>query len=54
VEKLVAMTDFNNDEACLRLQRVLSKMGLDEALRNEGAKDGDIIRIGKQEFDFVE
>ena len=29
-------------------------MGVDEALRARGAKDGDIVRIGKFEFEFVD
>ncbi len=54
VEKLVAMTDFANEASCERLGRILTRMGLDEALRKWGVQDGDSIRIGKQEFDFVE
>ncbi|CJH73684.1 Spo0B-associated GTP-binding protein [Streptococcus pneumoniae] len=29
-------------------------MGVDEALRARGAKDGDLVRIGKFEFEFVD
>ncbi|MFU1722058.1 Obg family GTPase CgtA, partial [Bacillus velezensis] len=28
--------------------------GVDEALRARGAKDGDLVRIGEFEFEFVE
>ncbi|HHW07687.1 MAG TPA: GTPase ObgE [Clostridia bacterium] len=54
VERLVAMTDLENDEAVRRLQWIFRKMGLDDALRQAGAKDGDEVRIGKLVFDFVE
>ena len=36
------------------LARQLRAMGVDEALRARGAKDGDIVRIGNFEFEFVE
>ena len=29
-------------------------MGVDEALRNAGAKDGDNVAIGEFEFDYYE
>jgi len=54
VEKLVAMTDFENEAAVKRLQRIFKKMGLDQALREKGAKAGDVIQIRSLEFDFAE
>ncbi len=54
VEKHVAMTDFNNEAAIKRLQRIFKKMGLDQALREKGAKAGDVIRIRELEFDFAD
>lgn len=54
VERLVAMTDLDNDEAVRRLQWIFRKMGLEDALRNAGARHGDEVRIGKLVFDFVE
>jgi GTP-binding protein len=29
-------------------------MGVDKSLREKGAKDGDTVRIGKVEFDFMD
>ncbi|MGI6679374.1 MAG: GTPase ObgE [Dehalobacterium sp.] len=52
VEKHVAMTDFNNEAAVRRLQRIFKFMGLDQALREKGARTGDVIQIGSLEFDF--
>ena len=33
---------------------VYKRQGVDEALRERGAKDGDIVRIGNFEFEFVD
>ncbi|GGI64864.1 MULTISPECIES: GTPase ObgE [Enterococcus] len=54
LEKLLEMTNFGHDETIMRFARQLRTMGVDEALRARGAKDGDIVRIGKFEFEFVE
>jgi GTP-binding protein len=54
VEKVIAMTDLDNEEAVSRLQRRLERMGIFETLRRIGAKTGDNVRIGKIEFDYVE
>ncbi|HHT64386.1 MAG: GTPase ObgE [Bacillota bacterium] len=54
VEKHVAMTDFDNEAAVKRLQRIFKKMGLDNALREKGAKAGDVIRINNLEFVFAD
>lgn len=53
-DKLVKMTNFNQSDALERFQRILRERGVDNALREKGAKDGDVIRIGELEFDFVE
>ena len=54
LEKLFKMTNFDHDETAMRFARQLRSMGVDEALRARGAKDGDIVRIGEFEFEFVE
>jgi GTP-binding protein len=54
IEKLFAMTNFDHDETIMRFARQLRGLGVDEALRERGAKDGDIVRIGKFEFEFVD
>ncbi|MCL6445362.1 MAG: GTPase ObgE [Alicyclobacillus sp.] len=54
LEKLVKMTNFRQYDAVQRFQRILRQRGVDDALRARGAKDGDAIRIGDMEFDFVE
>ncbi|MBP2653297.1 MAG: obg 1 [Firmicutes bacterium] len=52
IEKLVAMTNFANDEGLRRFQVVWRKMDIDQALRRAGIKEGDTVRIRDMEFEF--
>ncbi|MCL5046577.1 MAG: GTPase ObgE [Actinobacteria bacterium] len=54
IERLVAMTDFRNDEAVRRFGRILRKKGIEAALRGAGARDGDTVRIRDVEFELAE
>ncbi|MGE5398383.1 MAG: GTPase ObgE [Chitinophagales bacterium] len=54
IERLVAMTDLDNDEALARFQRTIKRMGLEDALRERGAKTGDPVRIKDLEFEYME
>ncbi|GAB4073309.1 GTPase ObgE [Barrientosiimonas marina] len=54
LEKLFKMTDFTKDEGVQRFSRQLRGMGVDDALRKQGAEDGDIIRLLDYEFEFIE
>ncbi|OCL52752.1 GTPase ObgE [Streptococcus agalactiae] len=54
LEKLFVMTNMERDESIMKFARQLRGMGVDEALRERGAKDGDIVRIGNFEFEFVD
>ncbi|WP_096201447.1 GTPase ObgE [Bacillus sp. FJAT-45350] len=54
IEKLFKMTDISRDESIRRFSRQMRGMGIDDALRERGAKDGDIVRLMKFEFEFVE
>ncbi|MFL3712240.1 GTPase ObgE [Vagococcus salmoninarum] len=54
LEKLFKMTNFDHDESTMRFARQLRGMGVDEALRAKGAKDGDFVRIGEFVFEFVD
>jgi GTPase len=54
IEKLFKMTDFARDEAVQRFSRQIRTMGVDDALRKRGAKDGDTIRLLDFEFEFIE
>ena len=52
--RLVSMTDFSNESGLMRFSRQLRTMGLDDALRQAGAQDGDMIQLFDYEFEFVE
>ncbi len=52
VEMLVVRTDIQNEYALRRMHGQLDKMGVIKALKNEGAKHGDIVTIKGVEFDF--
>ncbi|PWA10718.1 GTPase ObgE [Pueribacillus theae] len=54
VERLFKMTDFSRDESVRRFSRQLRGMGIDDALRELGAEDGDTVRLLKYEFEFIE
>jgi len=54
VEKLLDTTDPDDEISMRRFQQVLVKNGIIAALREMGAKDGDGIRLGEWEFDFME
>jgi GTP-binding protein len=53
LERLVAMTDLESEEAVARLQRRLRRAGVDAALAAAGCADGDTVRVGEAEFDYV-
>ncbi|MDR3589305.1 MAG: GTPase ObgE [Negativicutes bacterium] len=52
IDKLVAMTNFENDEALRRFQLIWRKLGIDISLRERGIKEGDTVRIRGMEFEF--
>ncbi len=52
IERLVAMTNFDQEEAVDRLQNAVRKMGIEQALSKKGLRNGDTVRIGKIEFDY--
>jgi GTP-binding protein len=54
IENMIKRMNFSTQEAADRFARIMSKMGIDKALRLKGAKDGNYVRIGEFEFEFVE
>ena len=52
LEKLVAMTDFNNEDGVKRFQRIFRLRGHEDALQAAGAKNGDTVKIRNLEFTF--
>ncbi len=54
LEKVFKMTDFTREASVRRFARQMRGMGVDDALRAKGAKDGDIVRIDQFEFEFID
>lgn len=54
IEKLLRMTWFASDEAYRRFSNKMKKMGIEEKLREMGAKNGDMIYILDYEFEYRE
>jgi GTP-binding protein len=52
IERLAAMTRFDQEEGFQRFQNILKKMGVEKALVRQGAREGDTVRIGRSEFTF--
>ena len=52
LERLVAMTNFDDDEGVRRFQRIWRSQGVDESLKARGIKEGDTVRIRGMEFTF--
>ncbi|KUP05858.1 GTPase ObgE [Bacillus coahuilensis m2-6] len=54
LERLFKMTDFSREDSIRRFARQLRSMGVDDALRERGAKDGDTVKMFDYEFEFVD
>jgi len=52
IERIVAMTNFNNEEAISYFQKIIKKMGLEKALIKKGIKEGDQVKIKDIVFTF--
>ncbi|MBQ2975452.1 MAG: GTPase ObgE [Phascolarctobacterium sp.] len=54
IERLVAMTNFDNDEALYRFQLIWKRVGIDEALKEKGVQEGETVRIRDMVFEYKE
>ncbi len=54
IEKIVAMTNFANDEALRRFQLAWRRLGIEADLKERGIQEGDTVRIRGAEFEFKE
>jgi len=54
IERLLKRFNLNSHDAIMRFARVMRTLGVDKALRDQGAEDGQMVRIGDFEFEFVE
>src|SRR5262249_35263035 len=53
-ERVVAMADLTNEEAVAYVQDRFRRMGVERALARAGARDGDTVRVGPVELEYVE
>jgi len=54
IVRLLQMTNFGSDESIKQLARRMRRYGVDDKLREVGCKNGDTVRIGEFEFEFVD
>ncbi|MBI3914501.1 MAG: GTPase ObgE [Chloroflexi bacterium] len=54
IERLIAMTNFDQEEAILHLHRVFKAMGVTPALEKAGVREGSLVRIGDVELEWRE
>ena len=54
LERLVERTNLDYQDGVMRLARKLKNLGVDDALREKGAVDGDDVIIGSFNFEFVQ
>jgi len=52
IERAVAMTYWDYDQAVARFQRILDTMGITQALRDAGVQPGDTVHIGDMELEW--
>lgn len=52
IERLVAMTHWENEEAIERFQQIFQRMGIEKALRKAGADDGHTVEIQGIQFEL--
>ena len=53
VERMVVLTDWDNEEAVAYLQHRFDRMGLDDALAKAGVRTGDEVRILGYALDYA-
>jgi GTP-binding protein len=51
--RLANVTDGRNTEQLYRFQNILKAMGVFDALKSAGVQEGDIVKIGHLEFDYL-
>ena len=51
--RLANVTDGRNTEQLYRFQKILKAMGVFDALKEAGVQEGDIVKIGHLEFDYL-
>jgi len=48
------MTPWSQDGAVRRFQKLMERLGVDKALRDAGAQEGQTVHIGEYELEYQE
>jgi GTP-binding protein len=54
IERAAVMTYWENDDSIRRFQRILKALGIDNALREAGVKEGDMVSVGEYELEWMD
>lgn len=54
IDRVIRSINFDDPESFYYFQRLLKRKGVPEALYNIGLEEGDLVRIGDMEFEWVE
>ena len=54
IERAAQSTYWEYDDAVLRFQNIIDKLGIRTALEENGVRPGDKVRIGPYELEWVE
>jgi GTPase len=54
IERAASMTFWEHDGSVRRFQKIMEALGVDDALRKAGVKNGDTVAIGNFELDWQE
>lgn len=52
IERLAVMTDLSNEEAVLRLEREMGRLGITRDLEEAGIEPGHVVRLGHVEIEW--
>ena len=52
IERAAAMTYWEHDQSVRRFQRIMQTLGIEQALRDAGIKEGDTVYIGDYELEW--
>jgi GTP-binding protein len=52
IERAASMTYWDYDQSVRRFQRILQSLGVEDALRKAGVKEGDTVYIGEYELEW--
>ena len=54
IERSAAMTYWEHEGSVRRFQKLMEKLGVDEALRKAGIQEGDTVHVGDYELEWQE